>query len=223
MYKERTALGSPSLYNCDESNLRRRHLPRFQVGHVSPALSPSEAALADVGALCSATPPVHFRSPNTSTIAVSIHVRTVALFAHSSCFLRRSGPLSLPVMSLSNSASFIDAASSSESELDSLPSSSTGSSVDDDEFISDAEREWRESLQQIELMLTMIIVPVMGKYFGRKCAYWGEWDSTVGNSGDTDFRPGWAKFMEWKYPVEIVVTDPKLFKATGVVEAAASL
>jgi hypothetical protein len=76
-------------------------------------------------------------------------------------------------MSISNSASFIDAASSSGSEIDSLPSS-TSSSVDEDEFISDAEREWRESLQQIELMLTMIIVPVMGKYFGRKCAYWGE-------------------------------------------------
>jgi hypothetical protein len=29
--------------------------------------------------------------------------------------------------------------------------------------------------------------------------------------------------MEWKYPVEVVVTNPKLFKATGVVEAAASL
>jgi hypothetical protein len=29
--------------------------------------------------------------------------------------------------------------------------------------------------------------------------------------------------MEWKYPVEIVVTQPKLFKATGFVEAAASL
>ena len=51
--------------------------------------------------------------------------------------------------------------------------SSTGSSVDDDEYISDAEREWRESLQQLELLLTMVVVPYMGKYFGRKCAYWG--------------------------------------------------
>ncbi|KAF2745374.1 hypothetical protein M011DRAFT_379290, partial [Sporormia fimetaria CBS 119925] len=92
------------------------------------------------------------------------------------------------------------------SEIDSLPSSSTNSSADDEEFISDAEREWRESLQQLELMLTMILVPVIGKYFGRKCAYWA-----------------WGRFMEWKYPVEVVVTSPKLFKATGVVEAAASL
>jgi hypothetical protein len=77
-------------------------------------------------------------------------------------------------MSLFNSGSLLEEESSSGSEFNSLPSSSTSSSVDDEEFISDAEREWRESLQQIELMLTMIIVPVMGKYFGRKCAYWGK-------------------------------------------------
>ena len=77
-------------------------------------------------------------------------------------------------MSMSNSDSFLEPPlSSSDAEIDSLPSSSTASSVDDDEFISDAEREWRESLQQLELLLTMVVVPYMGKYFGRKCAYWG--------------------------------------------------
>jgi hypothetical protein len=59
-------------------------------------------------------------------------------------------------------------------EIDSLPSTDTHSSLDDDEELdSDAEREWRESLQQIELLLTMVVVPYLGKYFGRKCAYWG--------------------------------------------------
>jgi hypothetical protein len=29
--------------------------------------------------------------------------------------------------------------------------------------------------------------------------------------------------MEWKYPVEIVITSPTRFKAVGAVEAAASL
>jgi hypothetical protein len=80
-------------------------------------------------------------------------------------------------MSLSNSASFIEptASSSDADEIDSLPSSSTSSSGDDDDqYVSDAEREWRESLQQLELLLTMIVVPYVGKYFGRKCAYWGE-------------------------------------------------
>jgi hypothetical protein len=68
-----------------------------------------------------------------------------------------------------NSESFIEPPS--DDDVNSLPSSS--SSADDDEYISDAEREWRESLQQMELLLTMVLVPYVGKYFGRKCAYWG--------------------------------------------------
>ena len=64
-----------------------------------------------------------------------------------------------------------------EEEVDSLPSSSAGSSTSvspsEEEAYSDAEREWRESLQQLELLLTMVLVPYLGKYFGRKCAYWG--------------------------------------------------
>ena len=77
-------------------------------------------------------------------------------------------------MSLSNSQSFIEPhVSSSEADIDSLPSSSTSSSADEDEYVSDAEREWRESLQQMELLLTMVRVPYIGKYFGRKFAYYG--------------------------------------------------
>jgi hypothetical protein len=95
-------------------------------------------------------------------------------------------------------------------EVDSLPSSSAGSSTSispsEEEEISDAEREWNESLQQLELLLTMVLVPYLGKYFGRKCAFWG-----------------WAKFMEWKYPVTIEITDPAAFKGAGAVQAAASL
>ena len=68
--------------------------------------------------------------------------------------------------------------STSSEEVDSLPSSSAGSttsvSPSDEERESDAEREWRESLQQLELLLTMVLVPYLGKYFGRKCAFWGE-------------------------------------------------
>lgn len=45
------------------------------------------------------------------------------------------------------------------------------SDYSDDE--SDAEAEWRESMEQLELLLTMVIVPFAGKFLGRKCAYWG--------------------------------------------------
>lgn len=34
---------------------------------------------------------------------------------------------------------------------------------------------------------------------------------------------GWAKYMTWKYPVEIVVSNPAMFKGAGAVEAAATL
>lgn len=76
---------------------------------------------------------------------------------------------------MSISESFIEppTSSSDADDIDSLPSSATASSADDDEYVSDAEREWRESLQQLELLLTMVMVPYLGKYFGRKCAYWG--------------------------------------------------
>jgi len=35
--------------------------------------------------------------------------------------------------------------------------------------------------------------------------------------------PGWAKYMTWAYPVEVVVTNPAEFAAAGIVAAAAPL
>jgi hypothetical protein len=67
--------------------------------------------------------------------------------------------------------------SDDDDDVDSLPSTSATStdiSASDQEWQSDAEREWKESLQQLELLLTMVLVPYVGKYFGRKAAYWGE-------------------------------------------------
>jgi hypothetical protein len=126
---------------------------------------------------------------------------------------------------MNNSESFIEPpmSSSDANEIDSLPSSPTASSVDDDEYISDAEREWRESLQQMELLLTMVLVPYIGKYFGRKCAYWGTSCQKWWNRSAANPIPGWAKWMEWNYPVEVVISSPKTFKLAGAVEAAASL
>jgi hypothetical protein len=65
----------------------------------------------------------------------------------------------------------------SDDDIDSLPDSQTDSddvTVSESDFEeSDAEKEWKESLQQLELLLSLVIVPYMGKYFGRKFAYWG--------------------------------------------------
>ncbi|CAK7201950.1 hypothetical protein SEUCBS139899_004666 [Sporothrix eucalyptigena] len=96
-----------------------------------------------------------------------------------------------------------------DGELDSLPSISTSilspSDAGTDET-SDAQREWEASLEQLQLMLTMILVPFAGKYLGRKFAYWS-----------------WARYMEWAHDVEIRWTNKKAFNVAGAVGAAATL
>jgi hypothetical protein len=62
-------------------------------------------------------------------------------------------------------------------------------SPSEEEELSDAEREWNESLQQVELLLTMVLVPYLGKYFGRKCAYWGRFNDDWTKGGH--FADNW--------------------------------
>jgi hypothetical protein len=79
-------------------------------------------------------------------------------------------------MSTSDSFIFQDAAAESsneQDEVDSLPSSIVSSDLESEDE-SDAQREWEASLQQLELILTIIVVPYIGKYLGRKCAYWSK-------------------------------------------------
>jgi len=57
-------------------------------------------------------------------------------------------------------------------DVDSLPSIS--SSLFSSEEESDAQREWETSLEQLQLLLTMVLIPFVGKYFGRKFAYWSK-------------------------------------------------
>ncbi|RFN48240.1 hypothetical protein FIE12Z_7511 [Fusarium flagelliforme] len=85
-----------------------------------------------------------------------------------------------------------DASDIDKDDLDSLPSISTDD-IYSDVSDSDAQAEWERSLEQLQLILTMMIVPWMGKYFGRKFAY-------------------------WRFDL-----DKKKFKAAGVVETAATL
>ncbi|KAH9906677.1 hypothetical protein F4778DRAFT_590848 [Xylariomycetidae sp. FL2044] len=108
-------------------------------------------------------------------------------------------------MSLSDSFAIPDLPSSDDQDdIDSLPSSSTESFASDDDY--DAQKEWEQSLEQLQLLLTMILVPFAGKYFGRKFAYWS-----------------WARYMEWMHDVEIRWTSKASFAATGAAEAASSL
>ncbi|TVY56113.1 hypothetical protein LCER1_G003995 [Lachnellula cervina] len=126
-------------------------------------------------------------------------------------------------MSTSDSYIIQDAPPESQDDLDSLPSSIASSDLGSEEE-SDAQREWEASLEQLELMLTMVVVPYAGKYFGRKFAYWNERSGIyTATLADWFLIVGWAKFMTWKYPVEVRFTNKGAFKAAGAVEAAASL
>ena len=130
-------------------------------------------------------------------------------------------------MSTSDSYVFQDAppeSSNDQDEVDSLPSSIASSGLDSVEE-SDAQKEWEASLQQLELLLTMVVVPYIGKYFGRKCAYWSK-PFVTGQISQMliKFRIiGWAKYMEWMYPVEVRYTSKTAFKTAGAVAVAATL
>ena len=78
-------------------------------------------------------------------------------------------------------SSFLPPSDSEDTDsLASLPDSASSDSIDsDDDRLRDAEREWKESVRQIELLLTMILVPAAGKYLGRKCAFWSTYDQPI--------------------------------------------
>ena len=83
-------------------------------------------------------------------------------------------PSLITAMSASDSYILQDPESSNDQdEIDSLPSSIDSSDLESEDQ-SDAQAEWEASLQQLELVLTMVIVPYAGKYFGRKFAYWSK-------------------------------------------------
>lgn len=66
-------------------------------------------------------------------------------------------------------------------DLDSLPSSLSSDVPSSSEAGSaDAQHEWEESLEQIQLLLTMVLVPFAGKYLGRKFAYWSRFSRSHG-------------------------------------------
>ena len=54
----------------------------------------------------------------------------------------------------------------------SLPSSDAG--YDSEEEAAMIQEEWEESLRQMEVVLSIIIIPFFGKWYGRQFSYWGE-------------------------------------------------
>lgn len=102
-----------------------------------------------------------------------------SLFASSYFFARPAGPAASDPndpddgVDSARGVASLPSSSVAASELAELDDGLDDSSYVSDNSDSDADAEWRESLQQLELMLTLVLVPFFGKFIGRKCAYWG--------------------------------------------------
>lgn len=131
--------------------------------------------------------------------AVAAKVATVATAAAAAAVA--SDPTAVPVVATAaatapTAAETNELSDSNDHEYALEPTSSYGSSsyvssdddeYDDDdydededdtdgepvEYLSDAQAEWEESIAQIQSLLTCILIPVVGKFFGRRFSYFG--------------------------------------------------
>lgn len=56
---------------------------------------------------------------------------------------------------------------------------SSVSSYDSDEEYRLAQREWEESLQQLQQLVSIVLLPTIGKFLGRRWAMWGQYLSSA--------------------------------------------
>ncbi|ORY23990.1 hypothetical protein BCR39DRAFT_338831 [Naematelia encephala] len=54
------------------------------------------------------------------------------------------------------------------------PTESSTTTTEEDEEAAMIQEEWEESLRQIEVVFSIVIIPTIGKWYGRRAAYWGE-------------------------------------------------
>lgn len=64
----------------------------------------------------------------------------------------------------------------SEASID-LSSSSSNTSYDEDEEFQLAQKEWEESLEQLQQLLSIVLLPFFGKWLGRRWSHWGTSDA----------------------------------------------
>ena len=93
---------------------------------------------------------------------------------------------------------------------------------DDDDDLSDADTEWQESIDQLLLLLNLVLLPFAGKYFGRKLAYLGERekDGIEKRKAIANGNEAWGRYVEWRYPVDVVYSSKRAFQLAGAAEAA---
>jgi hypothetical protein len=78
-----------------------------------------------------------------------------------SAFSARRSALSMPA-----------SVSSLDSDVPSPQGSDDGYDSEEEYLL--AQQEWEESLEQLQQLVSIVIMPFVGRYFGRKLSFWGE-------------------------------------------------
>lgn len=55
----------------------------------------------------------------------------------------------------------------------SISSSTSSTSYDSDAEEARVQAEWQESVRQMEMLLSIVVLPMFGKYMGRRWMFWG--------------------------------------------------
>lgn len=69
-----------------------------------------------------------------------------------------------------------------------LPEFSDISDYSDDGY-SDAQEQWEESLRQLEQLVSFVLIPLIGKFFGRRAAFYGEYIRRGKEHGNINTNP----------------------------------
>lgn len=67
--------------------------------------------------------------------------------------------------------------SKSQASLDDLSSDSSYDDDDEEEYRL-AQQEWEESLEQLQQLISVVLLPVLGKWLGRRWSYTGQYFSS---------------------------------------------
>ncbi|KAI0080285.1 hypothetical protein K474DRAFT_1657997 [Panus rudis PR-1116 ss-1] len=54
----------------------------------------------------------------------------------------------------------------------SIDTTSSADSYDSDEELRLAQQEWEESLEQLQQLVSMVLLPYLGKWLGRRWSHW---------------------------------------------------
>ncbi|KAF7320084.1 hypothetical protein MKEN_00792800 [Mycena kentingensis (nom. inval.)] len=60
----------------------------------------------------------------------------------------------------------------SNSNVDSLDDVDSNASYEDDDDLRIAQQEWEESLRQLQQLFSIVLMPLVGKWLGRR---WSQW------------------------------------------------